>query len=498
MIRFDNGKYFYQRGRYTRCVSPPGETRKTGSPKAPYIPQSSMHVPKGTPVTSHEFDPFQFGPSSSRRVVTSTESRGTPTVTVSTTRPSSSSPPSTVTGTPVIFWNSETKSYTTRNPTRMTVVSTSVTSSTARVSDSGSSSRMNSTIYPSIDALTANLESVSMSGKVTPSVDLASRSGSSSAVPPRTSGNNAAVSSWLQSSPAPSQIHSNGSSARQGLNGAPRDFHKPQSAPAVRVYTPLNSAMPLLSGPESVQNNHFNGNHLASNEPSRGNRGRPFPRGRGRNRGGGNNFNKAGENSGNQGNNGGRHRGRGQHRGNNRGGFNNNHQNQQSDSGSQSVDSVRDTNGSGEDCQSQNPFEIRNHRAEPSETNSETGDVNPRGRGRFFNRGRGRANPRRGQGRRNRGGGVTSTDNNRPEDNASGASVAQGGSGTPTIDLENSPFECPICMEALRAPIYQCHNGHMVCNSCEAQIRQCPICREEMPTRKIRNLPIEQIVTGSA
>jgi hypothetical protein len=37
----------------------------------------------------------------------------------------------------------------------------------------------------------------------------------------------------------------------------------------------------------------------------------------------------------------------------------------------------------------------------------------------------------------------------------------------------------------------------MVCKGCEAQIRQCAICREDMPTKKIRNLPIEQIVRGS-
>ena len=51
-----------------------------------------------------------------------------------------------------------------------------------------------------------------------------------------------------------------------------------------------------------------------------------------------------------------------------------------------------------------------------------------------------------------------------------------------------SDLECPICIE-VRADchIYQCSNGHIVCQECYKGISTCPICRTQLPREGMRN-----------
>lgn len=38
-------------------------------------------------------------------------------------------------------------------------------------------------------------------------------------------------------------------------------------------------------------------------------------------------------------------------------------------------------------------------------------------------------------------------------------------------------LKCPICYEVPSAEIFQCKNGHTICNRCLASVQQCPQCR---------------------
>ena len=40
-------------------------------------------------------------------------------------------------------------------------------------------------------------------------------------------------------------------------------------------------------------------------------------------------------------------------------------------------------------------------------------------------------------------------------------------------------LECPICMNYLTPPIYQCLNGHPICNNCKPNVYNCPTCKEK-------------------
>lgn len=40
-----------------------------------------------------------------------------------------------------------------------------------------------------------------------------------------------------------------------------------------------------------------------------------------------------------------------------------------------------------------------------------------------------------------------------------------------------SIFECPICNNFMKPPIYQCLSGHSLCNYCRPKLGQCPTCR---------------------
>ena len=48
-------------------------------------------------------------------------------------------------------------------------------------------------------------------------------------------------------------------------------------------------------------------------------------------------------------------------------------------------------------------------------------------------------------------------------------------------------LECPVCMETPETfPIYQCTQGHIVCNSCYPRVENCPVCRvKKLPIRAL-------------
>ncbi|PSN45752.1 hypothetical protein C0J52_13792 [Blattella germanica] len=52
-------------------------------------------------------------------------------------------------------------------------------------------------------------------------------------------------------------------------------------------------------------------------------------------------------------------------------------------------------------------------------------------------------------------------------------------------------LECPVCMDTMRPPIFQCQNGHSICNKCKPGLTKCPTCRGALITT--RNLLAEQL-----
>ncbi|XP_053698770.1 uncharacterized protein LOC128745715 [Sabethes cyaneus] len=38
-------------------------------------------------------------------------------------------------------------------------------------------------------------------------------------------------------------------------------------------------------------------------------------------------------------------------------------------------------------------------------------------------------------------------------------------------------LECPVCLEIIRPPSWQCCHGHVICSGCRAKSAKCPICR---------------------
>ena len=56
-----------------------------------------------------------------------------------------------------------------------------------------------------------------------------------------------------------------------------------------------------------------------------------------------------------------------------------------------------------------------------------------------------------------------------------------------------SNLECPVCFVVPKVgPIYQCRNGHLLCNECHPKMKRCPLCN--IPLEKLRNLLSEQLV----
>eukprot|EP01006_Ploeotia_vitrea_P044655 TRINITY_DN66845_c4_g7_i1.p1 TRINITY_DN66845_c4_g7~~TRINITY_DN66845_c4_g7_i1.p1 ORF type:complete len:251 (-),score=1.69 TRINITY_DN66845_c4_g7_i1:243-995(-) len=52
-------------------------------------------------------------------------------------------------------------------------------------------------------------------------------------------------------------------------------------------------------------------------------------------------------------------------------------------------------------------------------------------------------------------------------------------------------IECPICLETMSPPIYQCHTGHLLCQECYPKLVRCPTCRAALD----QNNPIRSRVS---
>ena len=54
-------------------------------------------------------------------------------------------------------------------------------------------------------------------------------------------------------------------------------------------------------------------------------------------------------------------------------------------------------------------------------------------------------------------------------------------------------LECPVCMESIKSvPVYQCANGHVICEDCIEKLTNCPICRND--SAPVRSLKLEKTV----
>lgn len=62
-----------------------------------------------------------------------------------------------------------------------------------------------------------------------------------------------------------------------------------------------------------------------------------------------------------------------------------------------------------------------------------------------------------------------------------------------TLSLLKSHVECKICYNDMTESIWQCKNGHIVCNNCKFKCRNCPYCRGET-TLNIRNIIMEELL----
>ena len=51
-------------------------------------------------------------------------------------------------------------------------------------------------------------------------------------------------------------------------------------------------------------------------------------------------------------------------------------------------------------------------------------------------------------------------------------------------------LECPVCLELPKKPIYQCSNGHLICQECYPGMKNgCPVCQVKLnKEHPIRNL----------
>ena len=39
-------------------------------------------------------------------------------------------------------------------------------------------------------------------------------------------------------------------------------------------------------------------------------------------------------------------------------------------------------------------------------------------------------------------------------------------------------LECPVCVSVPRGNVFQCGNGHILCQECHEKVQACPTCRE--------------------
>ncbi|XP_045497626.1 E3 ubiquitin-protein ligase Siah1-like [Colias croceus] len=57
--------------------------------------------------------------------------------------------------------------------------------------------------------------------------------------------------------------------------------------------------------------------------------------------------------------------------------------------------------------------------------------------------------------------------------------------------------QCPVCVQAMTVPIFQCQSGHSLCNTCTSKLTPpiCPMCRQTMT--QMRNWQLEDLVAQS-
>lgn len=79
--------------------------------------------------------------------------------------------------------------------------------------------------------------------------------------------------------------------------------------------------------------------------------------------------------------------------------------------------------------------------------------------------------------------------------NSQFSKVAAGVGGKNGISSTNHVhdlLDCPVCMNSMYPPIYQCPNGHTLCSNCKARVHNCcPTCRQELGN--IRCLALEKV-----
>ncbi|XP_050312933.1 uncharacterized protein LOC126747987 [Anthonomus grandis grandis] len=64
------------------------------------------------------------------------------------------------------------------------------------------------------------------------------------------------------------------------------------------------------------------------------------------------------------------------------------------------------------------------------------------------------------------------------------------------LDLEQLKIvECPVCLEYMLPPIYQCIIGHSICKKCKENQPQCPTCKSEFA--KTQNFTLESMILNS-
>lgn len=44
-------------------------------------------------------------------------------------------------------------------------------------------------------------------------------------------------------------------------------------------------------------------------------------------------------------------------------------------------------------------------------------------------------------------------------------------------------LECPVCLESVQPPVWQCCHGHLLCSGCRARSDRCPLCRVPLGPR---------------
>ena len=55
------------------------------------------------------------------------------------------------------------------------------------------------------------------------------------------------------------------------------------------------------------------------------------------------------------------------------------------------------------------------------------------------------------------------------------------------IDAKIKDLVCPVCFETAEGLIYQCTQGHLICQGCLPSLKICPECRTKYPKSPFRN-----------